>query len=224
MTSARATATRCCWPPDSSVGSWSSRSPRPSRSSAAVARRDPLASGRRPGTAAASRRCRARSSAAAGCTTGRRSRWSGCGAAARPSSSSVRDRRAGQRVGAGRRAGRGSRGCSSSCSCRSRTARRSRRTRPACTSRLDVVERGHRHPAHVVDAADPRRRDDRRVHVSQFPGRNWRPATAAAREAAAADDDATARRAEPAVRGAVVLGAGPRWCRSPRPCPRSGRS
>ena len=38
MTIARAIATRCCWPPDSSVGSWSSRSPRPSRSSAAVAR------------------------------------------------------------------------------------------------------------------------------------------------------------------------------------------
>ena len=41
----------------------------------------PLARGRRPGRAAASRRCRARSSAAAGCTTGRRSRWSGCGGA-----------------------------------------------------------------------------------------------------------------------------------------------
>ena len=40
VTSARATATRCCWPPESSVGSWSTRSPRPSRSSAARARRD----------------------------------------------------------------------------------------------------------------------------------------------------------------------------------------
>src|SRR5439155_27062290 len=38
VTIARATATRCCWPPDSSVGSWSSRSPSPSRSRAAVAR------------------------------------------------------------------------------------------------------------------------------------------------------------------------------------------
>ncbi len=33
VTRARAIATRCCWPPDSSVGSWSSRSPRPRRSS-----------------------------------------------------------------------------------------------------------------------------------------------------------------------------------------------
>ena len=39
VTSARATATRCCWPPDSSEGSWWTRSPRPSRSSASVARR-----------------------------------------------------------------------------------------------------------------------------------------------------------------------------------------
>jgi putative ABC transport system ATP-binding protein len=35
---ARAIATRCCWPPDSSLGSWSNRSPRPSRSRAARAR------------------------------------------------------------------------------------------------------------------------------------------------------------------------------------------
>ena len=48
----------------------------------------PLAPGRRPGRAAASRRSRARSSAAAGCTTGRRTRSSGCGSAPAPSSSS----------------------------------------------------------------------------------------------------------------------------------------
>ena len=29
LASARATATRCCWPPDSSLGRWVSRSPRP---------------------------------------------------------------------------------------------------------------------------------------------------------------------------------------------------
>ena len=43
VTSARATATRCCWPPLSSVGSCVTRSPRPSRSSAARARSRPLA-------------------------------------------------------------------------------------------------------------------------------------------------------------------------------------
>ena len=31
VTIARATATRCCWPPESSVGRWSSLSPRPTR-------------------------------------------------------------------------------------------------------------------------------------------------------------------------------------------------
>ena len=43
VTSARAMATRCCWPPDSSVGSWSSRSPSPRRSSEALARAGPVA-------------------------------------------------------------------------------------------------------------------------------------------------------------------------------------
>ena len=38
VTSARATATRCCWPPDSSPGRCSTRSPSPTRSSAAIAR------------------------------------------------------------------------------------------------------------------------------------------------------------------------------------------
>ena len=79
VTRARAMATRCCWPPDSSVGSWSSRSPSPSRSSAALRPLERARGGRRPGRAAASPRCRGRSSAAAGCTTGRRSRSTGCG-------------------------------------------------------------------------------------------------------------------------------------------------
>ena len=35
---ARATATRCIWPPDSSVGLWSSRSPRPTFESSSAAR------------------------------------------------------------------------------------------------------------------------------------------------------------------------------------------
>ena len=39
VTSARATATRCCWPPDSWFGWWSIRSLSPTRFSAARARR-----------------------------------------------------------------------------------------------------------------------------------------------------------------------------------------
>jgi hypothetical protein len=38
VTMALAIATRCCWPPESSLGSWSKRSPSPSRSKAARAR------------------------------------------------------------------------------------------------------------------------------------------------------------------------------------------
>ena len=38
VTSARAIATRCCWPPDIWFGWWSTRSPRPTRSSASRAR------------------------------------------------------------------------------------------------------------------------------------------------------------------------------------------
>ena len=39
LTSARAMATRCCWPPESCDGSWSMRSPSPTRSRSAAARR-----------------------------------------------------------------------------------------------------------------------------------------------------------------------------------------
>ena len=104
VTSARATATRCCWPPDSSVGSWSSRSPIPRRSSAALARaarsapRDALVEERRRDVVERA------SCAAAGCTTGRRSRCSGCGRRASPSSSRSATGRAGQAVAAARRA------------------------------------------------------------------------------------------------------------------------
>nr|WP_276603003.1 hypothetical protein [Nannocystis pusilla] len=38
LTIARAMATRCCWPPDSCAGVWSSRLPRPTFSSEAIAR------------------------------------------------------------------------------------------------------------------------------------------------------------------------------------------
>ena len=47
VTSARATDTRCCCPPESSFGRWSRRSPRPTRSSAAIARRRRSARGTR---------------------------------------------------------------------------------------------------------------------------------------------------------------------------------
>ena len=103
VTIARATATRCCWPPDSSVGSCVE----------AVAEAEPLERGlaparrasraRRPGRGAASRRCRAPTSAAAGCTTGRRTRWSGCAAGPARRRRAVLDRRAGEPVLAGGR-------------------------------------------------------------------------------------------------------------------------
>ena len=90
--------------------------------------------GRRPGRAAASRRSRARSSAAGGCTTGRRTRSSGSGCA--PGRRRRGPRRACRRGGrCPRSAGRGSRRCSSSCSCPSPTARRWPGTRPRWTSR-----------------------------------------------------------------------------------------
>ena len=176
---------------------------------------DPLARDRRPGTAAAWRRCRGPRSAAAGCTTGRRTRSSGCGAgrarrrrARRPAS-----RPAGTRP---RSAGRGSRGCSSSCSCRSPTARRSRRTRRADVE-ADVVEGGHLHPAHVVDAADAVERDDRGGH-------GWRPARPPRAGAAAGrcrDGDATI--AEPAGAAGRLVRCVRRPCRDDGRRPRSAR-
>ena len=39
LTSARAMATRCCWPPESWFGLWSRRLPRPTRASISIARR-----------------------------------------------------------------------------------------------------------------------------------------------------------------------------------------
>ena len=131
VTRARATATRCCWPPDSSVGSWLTRSPRPSRSSAAVARAGALARGRRPGTAAGVATLSSavvRGSRLYDWKTNPMVRLRSSGQAVVVE---LGDRRAGQLVGAGRRVGRGSRGCSSSCSCPSRTGRRWPRTRRA---------------------------------------------------------------------------------------------
>jgi hypothetical protein len=54
LTRARAIATRCCWPPDSSDGRWRDRSASPTLSSAAAARRRRSADPMRSGTSAAS--------------------------------------------------------------------------------------------------------------------------------------------------------------------------
>ena len=85
---------------------------------------------RRPGRRGPSRRCRGRSSGAAGCTTGRRTRSTGCG---RPRGRRRRGPRRPSRRGRSGRpsAGRGSRRCSSGSTCRTRTARRRRGTRHA---------------------------------------------------------------------------------------------
>ena len=165
VTIARATATRCCWPPDSSVGSWSRRSPRPSRSSAALARglalraRDALVEQRRRDVV---ERGRPRQQVV-------RLEDEADGPAADCGQAVVveRRRRACRRACTARpSAGPGSRGCSSSCSCPSRTARRSRRTRRACTCEADVVEGGHLDVAHLVGPADPIEIDDRLGHRS----------------------------------------------------------
>ena len=75
--SARAMATRCCSPPDSSPGRCRSRSPSPTSVSAAVGARPRLAPGSGARGAPGSWRSRARSSRPAGCRTGTRSppRW-----------------------------------------------------------------------------------------------------------------------------------------------------
>ena len=162
VTIARATATRCCWPPDSSVGSWSS----------AIAEAQALQRGRAPGAlrsapADALVEQRRRDvverawSAAAGCRTGRRSRWSGCGPGP------ARRRRASptavpaERVARRPSAGPGSPGCSSSCSCRSPTGPTIATNSPGLDVEADVVEGGHLDVAHLVDPADPVEGDDR---------------------------------------------------------------
>ena len=66
LTSARAIATRCCCPPDSWLGWWWRRSPRPTRSSASLRARAPLAPDAAPCRPAAARRSPAPSCAPAG--------------------------------------------------------------------------------------------------------------------------------------------------------------
>ena len=130
VTSARAMATRCCWPPDSSVGSWSRRSPRPSRSSAAFARAarsrrdDALVEQRRRDVV---ERGRPRQQVV-------RLEDEADRPAAEPGQAVVverRRRRAGERVAAGRRPVEAAEDVHHRASCRTRTARRSRRTRRA---------------------------------------------------------------------------------------------
>ena len=134
VTSARAIATRCCWPPDSSVGSWSMRSPSPSRSSAALAR----AARSLRDDALVEQRSR-------DVVEGARARQEVVGLedeADRPASEpreavviEVADRRAGERVRAGGRPVQAADDVHHRGLARARTARRSRRTRrarPAC--------------------------------------------------------------------------------------------
>ena len=153
VTIARATATRCCSPPDSSVGSWSSRSPRPSRSSAAAGARQPLPAAdalvqQRRRDVVERRRPRQQVVA-----TGRRTRSSGCGCRASSSSSSSATacRRAGT---AGGRPVEAADDVHHRASCPSRTARRSRRTRPGSTAMRDVAQGVDLDAAHLVGPAD----------------------------------------------------------------------
>ena len=83
-TMARAIATRCSWPPDSSLGLCSARSARPTSVSAIAARRRRSAAPTARSAAAAARRSAAPRAPAAGCRTGRRSRrWRRASAPAR---------------------------------------------------------------------------------------------------------------------------------------------
>ena len=163
VTRARAIATRCCWPPDSSVGSWSSRSPRPSRSSAAVARRvrsraaDALV-GERRRDVVERRRPRA-----AGCTTGRRSRSTGCGPGRQPVVVEILDRRSVEDVAAGRRP------IEAADDVHQRGLARARRPDDrqelaALDDEVDAVQRPDVDPAGLVDPADPGEGDERRAH------------------------------------------------------------
>ena len=105
FTSARAMATRCCWPPESSAGVWRDAIGEADRSSARAAE---AADGRRgPSRRAAAPRSRARWSAAAGGRPGRRSRSARCaGAPARRRSAPRRPRRRGDSARASGRSSR----------------------------------------------------------------------------------------------------------------------
>ena len=70
IASARASATRCCWPPDSWCGYFFACSPSPTSSSSSSARVAPVASALAAHAAARTRRCRSRSSSGTGCSTG----------------------------------------------------------------------------------------------------------------------------------------------------------
>ena len=159
VTSARATATRCCWPPDSSVGSWSSRSPSPSRSSAAVARRRALAA--RDALVEQRRR---------DVVERRRPRQQVVRLedepdrpAAEPREAVVvelGDRRAGQAVAAGGRPVEAAQDVHHRAL--ARAGRPDDRDELAGSDlEADVDQRRHLHVAHVVDAADVVERDDR---------------------------------------------------------------
>ena len=83
VTSTRASATRCCWPPESARGLRSASSARPTISSASIARFAPLVLADARASSARTRRSRARSGAGRARSAGRRSSSAACAAAAR---------------------------------------------------------------------------------------------------------------------------------------------
>ena len=178
----------------------------------------------RPGRGAASRRCRAPSSAAAGCTTGRRTRWSGCGRAARLVVVEVGDRRAGEAVLPGRRAVQAAedvhhRGLA-------RAGRPDDREElPGMHLEADVGEGRHLHVPHLVGPADAVERDDRLGHRSVPVSNTDRRCRRAGRRSRPAPDR---RRGwprppnPPVALSFPVCAVGGR--RSPPPGPRPGRS
>ena len=141
LASARAMATRCCSPPESCAGRWSSRSSSPTIARAASwrARRGLLARQRRR-SAAASRRSPAPRIPAADDGTDRRSRCALRRMPVRASSASVPQSRPSMIHLAGVGRARAGRRCAAATTCRRPTGRPARRSRPARTTRSAPLE------------------------------------------------------------------------------------
>ncbi len=154
-------ATRCCWPPESWLGVWSMRSPRPTASSAALAPALALAPRPRRGTAAA-----ARTFSSAVVRGSRLKPWK-----MKPMSTVAHDRARVARARRRRRdrrasrcrawAGRGSRGCSSSSTCPSRSCPTMATNSPRSIDEVDVAHRMHEPTAGLVVLRDVRQLDER---------------------------------------------------------------
>ena len=136
LTSARAIATRCCWPPESCVGLVVARA-RPGRraSSGSCARLRSLARRRRRRPAAA-RRSRARGVRGSRLNSGTRSRCCGCGARRARRRPAARHVLAVEQVLAARRPVEAAEDVHAASTCPSPTGPSPRRTRPASMSRL----------------------------------------------------------------------------------------